>query len=321
MVMLIDDQPIVAEALRDILAPIADINMHYCGDAHEAVEMAVHVRPTVILLDLVMPGLDGMSVLDLLRSNEQTANLPVVMLSGAEEAVQKVQAFEHGANDYVIKWPAGIELIARIRYHSQSYQAALQRDEAYRALRESQSKLAAANLELQRLASHDGLTGVANRRYFDQILDSEWRRAMREDSWLALVMLDVDFFKRYNDGYGHQVGDQCLKRIAEAARGCLRRPADLLARYGGEEFAAVLPNTKPEGALLIAERMRQAVADLGIEHAHSPLGQKVTASVGVAVMRPERGAESTMLVAAADKALYDAKQTGKNRVIAAASPE
>jgi diguanylate cyclase (GGDEF)-like protein len=176
-------------------------------------------------------------------------------------------------------------------------------------------QLEAANQELQRLASIDGLTQVANRRRFDEYLDAEWRRLGREQKPLSLILCDLDYFKVYNDTYGHLAGDSCLQQVAAVLRHSLKRPADLVARYGGEEFALILPNTDARGAVLVAETIRQGVRGLEIPHAKSPVSQYVTLSLGVATSVPTPEATPDQLIITADEALYQAKAEGRDRVI------
>ncbi len=165
-----------------------------------------------------------------------------------------------------------------------------------------------------KLSLTDALTGIANRRKFDQTLETEWARARRDGTSLAIVMVDVDYFKAFNDQYGHQAGDLALRQVARAMAGCMQRPADLLARYGGEEFAAILPATDVAGATALAERLRSALVHLNVAHSESTLGQ-VSLSAGVAAARAIDGLTATDLVARADAALYDAKIAGRNRVV------
>ncbi len=177
-----------------------------------------------------------------------------------------------------------------------------------------------ANAELHQLADVDSLTQLPNRRVFDERLDHEWRRMRREQQPLSLILCDIDFFKRYNDHYGHQAGDDCIRDVAACIGAAVRRPADLPARYGGEEFVAVLPNTTAEGAENIAQTIRRQVHALGKEHAQSDASDCVTLSLGVAtVIPPQNGVAPEALLQAADAALYRAKETGRNRVTAADS--
>lgn len=171
--------------------------------------------------------------------------------------------------------------------------------------------------ELQRLATRDGLTSVANRRSFDDTLNSEWRRASRESRALSLLMIDVDYFKRFNDTYGHQGGDDCLRLVAEAMSNVVKRTSDSIARYGGEEFAILLPATEPEGAVIVAERIREAVEAMAMPHAGSEIAEHVTVSIGVASVNVQHGTMPANLVALADAALYRAKREGRNRVVQA----
>ena len=194
--------------------------------------------------------------------------------------------------------------------------------ELIRLVAERTKQLEEANAILKQLSAQDGLTGIANRRHFDEELDREWKRAMRSDASLSLIMIDIDTFKLYNDLYGHQHGDECLKKVAAALRDGLKRSGDLCARYGGEEFAVILPDTQPEGAARVAEALREGVAALRLPHARSTVSRIVTVSLGVSSMVPSDENEPASLIARADEALYLAKQSGRNRVcVAGTEPE
>jgi two-component system chemotaxis family response regulator WspR len=264
----------------------------------------------------VLPGTDGLSLVREYRALEATRDVPIIVLSTREDPVVKRDAFKAGANDYLVKLPDPIEMVARIRHHSRAYLNQLQRDEAYRALRESQQKLLEANLELQRLSTLDGLTGLSNRRHLNVCLEAEWLRARRDGSSLSMLMIDVDEFKAYNDSCGHPAGDEVLKRLAELMREHTRRSTDVAARYGGEEFVMLLPDTPAEGALQIAHSLRQAMAALALPHPASSMRRHVTVSVGVATRVPGRDELSSRLMDAADRALYTAKRSGRDRVAA-----
>ncbi|AHL32436.1 diguanylate cyclase [Pseudomonas brassicacearum] len=314
MVLLVDDQAMIGEAVRRGLSNEENIDFHFCSDPHQAIAQAVRIKPTVILQDLVMPGLDGLSLVREYRNHPATRDIPIIVLSTKEDPLVKSAAFAAGANDYLVKLPDNIELVARIRYHSRSYMMLLQRDAAYRALRVSQQQLLDTNLVLQRLMNSDGLTGLSNRRHFDEYLELEWRRAMRDQTQLSLLMIDVDYFKSYNDNLGHLEGDEALRKVATAIRDACSRPSDLPARYGGEEFALVLPSTSPGGARLMAEKLRQSVVALNIPHTTPDGGANLTVSVGVATVTPQQGSDCRQLISAADKGLYIAKHNGRNRV-------
>jgi two-component system chemotaxis family response regulator WspR len=313
-VLLVDDQAMIAEAVRRALSSEDDIDFHYCQDPTKAIKLATEINATVILQDLVMPDIDGLMMVRYFRVNRATAQIPIIVLSTKEEATIKSEAFKLGANDYMVKLPDKIEIIARLRYHSQAYINQLERDAAFRALEESKAKLAEANRTLQKLSALDGLTGIANRRSFDEVLAKEWQRATRNEKSIGLIMLDIDFFKLYNDHYGHQGGDDCLKKVAKGLESSIHRETDFLARYGGEEFSAVLPDTDLDGAMKVAEGMRMTIEELKIEHAKSKVADFVSISIGVSAVVPLQGTESEILIAAADQALYKAKEEGRNRV-------
>ncbi|MRV72463.1 diguanylate cyclase [Duganella sp. FT92W] len=315
-VLLVDDQLIIVEAVRRMLSEQADIEFHYVTDSSLAAQAAAQLHPTVILQDLVMPNIDGFGLIKQYRDDEMLRHVPVIVLSAKEDPKLKAHSFAVGANDYIVKLPDKLELLARVRYHSNAHISRLQRDQAFRFLRESQKQLADANIELQKLAALDGLTGIANRRRFDDSMRVEWQRGQRDRQPLSLLMCDIDFFKQYNDAYGHLSGDLCLKKAAAVLTEHLKRPADLAARYGGEEFAIVLPDTPLEGARIVAQECVRHLEQLRIAHSGSPHGV-VTMSVGVASVVPTPESSVEDLVASADSALYAAKRGGRNQVAAA----
>jgi diguanylate cyclase (GGDEF)-like protein/PAS domain S-box-containing protein len=181
-----------------------------------------------------------------------------------------------------------------------------------------QEALEKANRDLEQLAAVDGLTQLANRRIFDERLEEEWLRMKREKQPFSLILCDIDFFKRYNGHYGHQLGDECLKAVAACIKKCVHRPVDIAARYGGEEFGILLPNTSFEGAYHLAEAIRRAVWEMKREHKHSKVSDSVTLSLGVATVIPSaKGGSAVKLLESADKALYASKEAGRNRVTSA----
>lgn len=316
MVLLIDDQVMVCEAVRRAFASQPDLDFHYCTDPLEAIAVAERLKPTVILQDLVMPGVDGLDLVRRYRGHPALHAVPVIVLSTKEDPATKSDAFQAGANDYLVKLPDRVELIARVRYHTRAYLDHVQRDEAYRALRESQRELMRVNLELERLTRIDGLTGLGNRRYFDEYLAAEWKRSVRTQNPLSVLMIDVDHFKRYNDAYGHLAGDDVLKQVAAVIQNGSTRSTDLAARFGGEEFVVILADVPQSGALHVADRMVQGVRDLDITHGPG----RVTISVGVATTAPHLGGAPSDLVNAADLALFRAKNDGRDRAVLAKLP-
>lgn len=176
-------------------------------------------------------------------------------------------------------------------------------------------QLALANRELEQLANADGLTAIANRRHFDLTLEREWKRLTREKLPISLLLGDIDYFKRYNDTYGHQAGDECLRQVCQAFNNSIKRPSDLAARYGGEEIAAILPNTDSIGAMHVGREIRHCLHELAIEHSASPIAGIVTLSLGVATLVPTSLTKPTLLVNQADTALYKAKKLGRDRMV------
>ena len=282
------------------------------GDGPSGIEMFKREHPDLVLLDIIMPGLDGFEVARRIRQLEKDGEwTPIIFLSARASDDDLAQGISVGGDDYLVKPVSEIVLKAKVR--------AMQRIAQMRySLLVLTRRLDDANRELTRLSAVDGLTGIANRRCFDETLEREWRRMHRNAQPLALLVADVDHFKEFNDLYGHQAGDDCLRGVAGALAASLHRAADLVARYGGEEFVAILPDTTEEGAMAMAEHMRLSVAELLVPHAGSRASGFVTLSIGVACCVPGVGANAaSQLLSAADRALYEAKRSGRNRVVSA----
>ena len=314
-VLLVDDQAVVGVILRTILATDPDIEVQTCTHARDAIEAVRQMQPTVILQDLHMPDMDGLELVRLYRDTPQTCDVPVIVLSANDDPQMKRASFAAGANDYLVKLPEPIELTARIRYHSRSYRTLLERNSAYEALRASQQTLLQRNDELRRLTQGDGLTGVSNRRYFDERFAQEWTLAALEGTELALLMIDVDHFKAYNDHFGHLAGDAALQAVAQAIRQIARTHDGVAARFGGEEFALVCPRTSQAQARRIAETVRAAVQQLRIAAAPASPHPCLSVSIGAGALIPDAATLSQDLIQLADARLYAAKRLGRDCVV------
>jgi diguanylate cyclase (GGDEF)-like protein len=291
-ILVVDDSPLLVATLSATLATVCNILAARGGE--EAIAVARDQIPDLILLDVMMPGLDGFEACARLKADPRTAGIPVIFITGLDAKEDELRALSLGAIDFIQKPVHTGVLVQRVRNHLE-----LKR---YRDFLENLSLL-------------DGLTGVGNRRRFDETLDREWRQAKRHRQPLSLVLLDVDHFKKFNDLYGHQWGDECLRRVAHTLRKTLHRPSDVVARFGGEEFAAILPETDQIGTRNVASRMREAVVALDIPHAASSTASHVTASLGLACVLPwEEEASPAELVRLADENLYEAKRAGRNQV-------
>lgn len=327
-ILVVDDHP---DNLRVLSAILTESGYHVrrAINGHLALKVAQNAPPALILLDILMPEMDGYEVCSLLKTHPQTAEIPVIFISALDDVFDKVKAFEVGGVDYITKPFQSAEVLARVKnqliirdlylqLQKQAQEIAEQNaflQQEIQARKRAESALFEANIELQCLASLDSLTGIANRRQFNESLNKEWQRMAREQLPLSLILGDIDYFKKYNDTYGHLAGDSCLQQVAQAISRAIKRPADLFARYGGEEFAVILPNTKAEGALKVAEAMRHEVLNLKIAHAQSAVNKYLTLSLGVFSVVPQHTSDPSILIAAADKALYEAKEQGRNRSI------
>lgn len=272
------------------------------------------VELDLIIMDIVMPEISGIEACQNIKKRSWLVDVPLIMVTSRTNAHDLQMAFSAGAMDYIKKPLDNVELLARVRSALKLKHEIARRKARELELIEVTRQLQAANEKLQNLSYFDGLTGIANRRSFDQRLMQEIKRSQREGTPLSLIMLDIDYFKAFNDTYGHLKGDDCLILVASLLVESLRRPGDFPARYGGEEFAVILPNTDAQGAFIIAEELRKNIERAKIQHVNSLCADRVTVSMGIVTKFPGQGKTSEDLIMAADRALYRSKKEGRNRV-------
>ena len=266
----------------------------------EALQLVENIEVDLVIMDVEMPGLNGFETTQLLREAFGDHWVPIIFVTGKCDDDSVVEGIEAGGDDYLPKPISQVILNAKIR--------------AMERIIQMRDQLRALNAELAALSQRDSLTYLYNRRTFDELATHQWAVLNRNRQPVAILMLDIDYFKQYNDHYGHPAGDACLQRVAEAVQSCVRRPEDIIARYGGEEFIALLPNTDHKGALSVAQSIRQAVADLNIPHQKSGAADWVTISIGLASAQFTVNLAINDIIGQADKALYGAKEQGRNRV-------
>ncbi len=292
-ILIVDDEimnlKVLADLLKDEYTPVL------AGSGEQALKHAFSdFPPDLILLDVMMPHMGGYEVIKALKHNDKTNNIPVIFVTALNSIEDEEHGFMLGAVDYITKPFSSPIVKMRVRNHLRIVH---------------QYKL------LDQLAYLDGLTEISNRRRFEEVFHKEWARAARSGMPFSLAMVDVDYFKQYNDHYGHAMGDLTLQKIAKALDGVLRRPADFIARYGGEEFVMLLPETDAAAAKMIADRARQVVIEQNIPHNFSKVASLVSVSVGLATIYLDNKISPQTFLEAADQNLYQAKQRGRNRVV------
>jgi len=268
----------------------------------------------LILMDKIMPNIDGIEAFSRIKAKHIFNDIPVIMVTVATEIASLKKAFKAGAHDYITKPPNEIELLARIRSALRLKKEIDRRKANAEELKIIGLELKSANAKLQRLSTTDELTGITNRRSFNDQLDKAWNTATRENRNISAVLIDIDHFKPFNDTYGHLIGDACIRDVASTINKFVRRQEDIAARYGGEEFIVILNGTGLSGASKVAEKMRLAIEALKIPHASSKTHEFVTISLGVSSIVPIKDSTPELLIDATDKMLYKAKEAGRNRV-------
>ncbi len=318
-ILIIDDQKESVLTLESMLAH-PELLLVWAESGDEALSKIPEYSFALIVIAVQMPGMERYEIAELLRSSPQSRSTPLLFVTAARMGRECMfKGYDLGAVDYIFK-PLEPEILTRkVATFLELYHQRQQLGEKTRELDAKILELEVLykefeerNAELERLSSLDGLTGLFNRRYFDDNLIKEWKQAVRNNTHLSLLIVDIDYFKNYNDYYGHLEGDDCLRKIAQALYEALMRPADIIARYGGEEFTVILPNTGTEGAARVARRMMEHVARLALEHLGSSVTETVTVSIGASSCIPDLKMSATSLLDRADKALYKAKKSGRN---------
>ncbi|MBU4126549.1 MAG: diguanylate cyclase, partial [Proteobacteria bacterium] len=297
-ILVIDDSKLIAHVAKNILTKQGH-EVLLAQDGETGLDIARDKKPDLILLDLVLPGMDGYGICERIKNDSTIKDIPIIMLTSKAEHADKVRGLELGASDYVTKPFDEGELRARVNTH-------LRIKELYESVQEK-------NRLLLEMANRDGLTGLYNHRYFQETIAKDFKKALRYNESLACVMFDIDHFKKFNDTYGHPVGDIVLKTLSELVKN-LMRDSDLAARYGGEEFVLILYHTEANDAYDIAERLRKTVEQHKFQA--EDLVLSVNISIGVACYYHPDIQDAKTLIECADKALYRAKEEGRNRVVA-----
>jgi diguanylate cyclase (GGDEF)-like protein len=293
-ILVVDD---AMENIQILHAALQDEHeVLFAMDGPRALEIARTQQPDLILLDAVMPGMDGYAVCRELFASNDTSDIPVIFVTALKSPEDETRALGAGAADFISKPVNAAVVRARVRTQ---LTVKRQRD------------------ALRALILTDSLTAVANRRAFDERLEAEWRRCGRAGLAVSLLMVDIDHFKLYNDHYGHQAGDTTLVEVARAMQRAAGRSQDLVARYGGEEFAILLPQLDSAGATGVARRLMHELEILDLPHAASPTERRLTVSIGIASLVPDEHSQASSLIQVADAQLYQAKAGGRNRYMLA----
>ncbi|MFL0196246.1 diguanylate cyclase [Clostridium sp. WILCCON 0269] len=318
-ILIVDDRPenlFVLESLLDNM----DCNIIKAESGSEALSLMFDYDFALVLLDVQMPEMDGFETAELMRSSSRTRYIPIIFVTAISKEQRCIfKGYEVGAVDYLFKPIEPVILQSKVKIFLELYNQKKLLEEQSKLLElkiQELLELRADNHKLETLSIRDGLTGIPNRRHFDEHLGASVRNSLRSGKPLSLIMADIDYFKLYNDNYGHLAGDDCLVKVARIIESNARRPLDLVARYGGEEFAVILPETDKNGAIIVAEEIRKNIRQLALPHEYSKVSPFITLSMGIATIIPNLGGACTAeeLIDRADKALYRAKASGRNTI-------
>lgn len=321
-ILIVDDQRANLLALEAILEDL-DMNIIKATSGNEALKLILQHNISLVLLDVQMPGINGFEVAELMKQKKSTQDIPIIFITAISKEEKYIfKGYENGAVDYIYKpikneiLKSKVKVFLKLNKQRRLIEnKTIVLEDKIKELEQTKKELNEANEKLERLANIDGLTQISNRRSFDQRLKKEYLRLSRTKQPLSLLLIDIDYFKRYNDRYGHQAGDDCLKKVATKISEATKRPADFTARYGGEEFSVILPETNNQGAITVAEEIRKGVQSLQILNEDPKVCDFITVSIGVETLYPETNVHYETIIGLADKALYKAKEKGRNRVL------
>ncbi len=299
-ILLVEDSPTLRHAMSAYIKD-AGHSVILADDGEQAIQQLEHEQVDLIIMDVEMPGLNGFETTRLIREHENDQWTPIIFVTGKSDEDSFAEGIEAGGDDYLIKPVSAVILKAKIK--------------AFERITQMRNQLTALNEDLTNLSQIDGLTNIYNRRTFLELSRNQWLQSARNKSPVALLMLDIDHFKFYNDHYGHPAGDSCIQKVTQAIKDSLQRPVDILGRYGGEEFVIFLPDTDRAGAEVVAEKIRASVEALQLPHQHSGTSDVVTVSVGGASCSHTTGRNIEQLIKHADETLYRCKHEGRNRAM------
>ena len=298
-ILIVEDGRALRMAMASVIED-AGHNAVQAEDGEKSLEILSERMVDLIFMDVEMPGISGFEATTKIRAELGDHWIPIIFLTGKSDDASYLEGIEAGGDDYLVKPVSPIIMSAKIT--------------AMKRIVDMRNELNKLNEELELLSQIDGLTQLYNHRTFMSFAQDQWALAMRNNTSLALLMLDIDHFKLFNDFYGHPSGDQCLKQIAQTLKGVAQRPTDTVGRYGGEEFIILLPDTDLEGAILIGEKIKQAISDLNIEHKQSKSSDRVSASIGISFNNTTSGRNLSDIIKYADELMYQSKNEGRDRV-------